>query len=287
LRAVAHVGLRLAQAALFGHFCDALGGGHELLDLARRGAAALQPRQLHGQGIQIGTERDTPQGARLHQHGATAAEWIEHARARLGQAFHQPARSDGMQTCRIAVKAVHVLHHALFVRRDVERAPDGALLVLRAALERHRSADVAQRAPLAPPRLEWTRRSLLLWAVAPERAFVPVPRSAPSCPAVAAPRAAVITARTAVTSCRPAARAPRPPPPPTAPPAARPAPPPPPPPPPPRRPRPPPPRAPPPPAPPPRARGRRPPPAARRGGGGAPRGGSPFLARRRGGGAGG
>lgn len=173
-RAVAHVRLGFAQAALFGDFGDALGRPQELLHLARRGAAALEPAELHRQGIQIRAERDAPQSSRFDHDGAAAAERIEYARAWLGQTFDQAPCGHRMQARGVAVEPMHVLHHALFVRRHVERASNGALLVLGATLERDRSADVTQCAPLAPPRLEGTLRPFLPRPVAPERAFVAV-----------------------------------------------------------------------------------------------------------------
>src|SRR6478736_3348179 len=83
-------------------------------------------------------------------------------------------RRQRMQARRVAVEAMHVPHDTVLVGRDVERALDGGLLVRRAALKRHRAADVAQRAPLAATRLERPLGLLAGRSIPPERALVAV-----------------------------------------------------------------------------------------------------------------
>lgn len=148
-RPVTHVGFGFALAPLLGDFGDAFGGMQELLQLALRRSATLQPGELDGQRIQIRTECHPAERTRFGDHGAAAAEGIEHARAGFRQTLDQTVRRHGMQPRRIAVKAVHVLHDRVLVGRDVERAPDRALFFFGPTLERDGTAHVAERAALA------------------------------------------------------------------------------------------------------------------------------------------
>jgi hypothetical protein len=108
----------------------------------------LEARQAHCQRIQIHTDRLAPEPPSLHQHGAGAAEGVGNGAALRGECADEVRRRDRMQAGGIAVKAVHVIAHAV-LRIDGERALHRLDQLLRALETLDAPAHVRKRAPRA------------------------------------------------------------------------------------------------------------------------------------------
>jgi hypothetical protein len=124
-----------------GHSCRGFAQGLER-SVLRRGS--LEPCQLTRHGIDIVADATPSEAPRLYQHGAAAAERIQHAVAYSRQARNQARRRLWVHTCRVAVKGVDVGELRGFGRRDVEGVTQGFTL-RGVARELDGAAQLAQR----------------------------------------------------------------------------------------------------------------------------------------------
>jgi hypothetical protein len=135
------------RASGFGVLRDFCGVGDQLCAFFRTEPAGLEPTELDRERIGVDPDRSPPQETRFHQHGAAAAERIEHGRVELAQRLHQPRRGIRVQPGRIAVKTVHVSERGRFARIDRERVRERTAQRLSGADDLNVASDVTQSAP--------------------------------------------------------------------------------------------------------------------------------------------